>query len=46
MLEDLDRIDWTKLQCAYGTAESIPKLLRAVTSAKDARDVAPCANVK
>ena len=32
MLEDLDKINWSKLSHAYGSAEDVPDLLRALTS--------------
>jgi tetratricopeptide (TPR) repeat protein len=34
MLEGLDRVDWSKLQHAYGSAEDVPALLRALDSAE------------
>ena len=38
MLETHDRIDWTKLEGAYGPAGDVPKILQAVASAKGAFD--------
>ena len=41
MLEGLDNIDWSRLQHAYGTAEDVPGLIRALLSDDMAiRDVA------
>jgi hypothetical protein len=32
MLENLDKIDWSKLNHAYGSAEDVPNLIRQLTS--------------
>jgi hypothetical protein len=32
MLENLDKIDWSKLEHAYGSATDVPKLVRQLTS--------------
>src|SRR5690349_20497174 len=32
MLEDLDRVDWSKLRHAYGEASAVPALIRALAS--------------
>ncbi|MEU6749678.1 hypothetical protein ABZ914_25975, partial [Spirillospora sp. NPDC046719] len=35
LLRDLDRIDWSSLQHAYGSAEDVPDLLRAIADERD-----------
>jgi hypothetical protein len=35
VLYDIDTVDWTKLRHAYGTAENIPTLLRAILTDDD-----------
>ena len=35
MLEELDRIDWKKLQHAYGSAKDVPDQIRALASNDD-----------